>query len=170
MSQDTKFVLERCQHGSEPDESRVCDGEAGRGIYAYVPSNAMRAYYTANGETCYRLRMKCGDVADLSKGHNLRDLVDFAKAEFAEIAKQIPGYQIPQVTASNIQRFGRVIEKFVAQRFCSPDVYLVPHKGPGIPSGVQAIIRDISAFEIEPLNREVIATQKTKARASVPGF
>lgn|GEM_PF-4409776 len=67
-----------------------------------------------------------------------------------ENVKQIPGYVAPKITTTNVQRYGRLVEQFVNERFPGPKAYLVPHKGDGIPTGVQAVIRDITAFEVVP--------------------
>ena len=157
--------FERCQHGGVPDECNVCDGEAGRGVYAFVPSAAMRRYYTASGEDIYILSLISGHVADLT-GSEMPKLLAFAKAEFEQLAKRMPGYQVPRVSASNIQRFGRVIEQYVAQQYPDSVAYIVPHAGPGIPTGKQVVIKNLQAFKISTSSPK----QATKPRASGPGF
>ena len=143
----TPMILERCQHG-EINESSVTHGEAGVGVYAFVPNSGMRTYYTSQGETCWRLELKDGFVADLSRGALLVDLVSFARGQVLENANRIPGYVAPRITTTNIQRYGRLVEMYVRSQLPDAKAYLVPHCGPGIPTGVQAVIRDLSAFEI----------------------
>lgn len=155
--------LERCQLGGVPDASSISDGEAGRGVYAYVPSAAMRRYYTAAGETVYSLSLIEGDVPDLT-GSEMPLLLSFAKTEFERIAEQMPGYRVPRVSASNIQRFGRIVEQYIAQRHPNAVAYIVPHKGPGIPTGKQVVIKNLQAFEISS------AKPKQAKQPRSPGF
>jgi hypothetical protein len=146
---DKKFVLERCQHGDAPLDNRLCSGEAGYGLYAYVaPAPRMRAYYSSSGEAVYRIEQQTGVVVDLTRGEALQSLIAFAKSEFSETAKRMPGFKTPSVSASNIQRFGSVIERYVNQFHPDAAAYLVPHKAAGIPTGTQAVIRNLDAFNV----------------------
>lgn len=142
------LALERCQTAAEINEYSMVHGEAGFGVYAYVPNSAMRAYYSARGEQVFRIKQLQGDVIDLSRGILQSELIAFAKNEFIETSKIMAGYQIPKVNRENIQRFGGTIERFMVAKYPNAVAYLVPHKGPGIPNGIQAVIKNMLAFEV----------------------
>lgn len=145
-----KLVFERGQHG-DLDESSASQGEAGYGIYAYVPSAAMRAYYTARGENLFRLTHLDGEVVDF-KGPLLAQLVRFVQDDIKATAQRMPGHKPSVVTARNVQRFGHRIEQFIRQHHPAAVAYIVPHEGPGIPTGRQAVIRQFDAFECEEVS------------------
>ena len=165
------LVLERCQHGGEPDETRACFGEAGHGVYAYVPNSAMRQYYSAKGEDVYRLTHKQGEIVDFLAGDAMSALLAHARSHFKKTAEQMPGYQMPEVSSSSIQRYGSVIEHYVRLHHPDAVAYLVCHKGPGIPTGIQAVIRRMDAFEVEAdqiISQKNIHTQHSSTKGSRP--
>lgn len=131
--------------------NNIADGEAGRGVYAYIPKASMRAYYSANGENCYRLTMQGGHLFALHQSPAL--LIAFIRAQLQKNKDQIPGYKMPTVNANNVQRYGRLIEQFIDQQHPEVHAYTIPHRGPGIPTGVQVVIRDLSVFDIAPVQR-----------------
>jgi len=61
-------------------------------------------------------------------------------------------YVKPKINRSNFQRFGNMIEDFMHQYFPNIDAYLVPHMGPGVPTGKQLVMTNESAFDIEWLS------------------
>jgi hypothetical protein len=145
------LTLERCQHGTElPTSSNGCNGEAGYGVYAYVRSSAMRAYYSAKGESVFTLVHQRGEVIHF-KGDLRHALVQFVRAQVQELGRTMTSYKVPTVSANNVQRFGSLIEFYIQQHYPDAVAYLVPHQGPGIPTGTQAVIRDLSAFDCELL-------------------
>lgn len=139
--------FQRCQHDGLPDEGDVCNGEAGRGLYAFVPSPVLRRYYTGAGEQAYTLTLLQGRVVDLTREAKAQFL-QFARAETEKVAAEVPGFQKPRITASNLQRYGRLLEQFIAECYADAVAYIVPHKGPGIPTGKQVVIRQLSAFAV----------------------
>jgi len=79
----------------------------------------------------------------------MQALLTFARDHFRQMAARLPGYQVPKVGPGQIQRYGHVIEDFVRKNHPDVSAYLVPHEGPGIPKGVQAVIRRMEDFEVE---------------------
>lgn len=146
------LIFERCQclANNAPTILTVAQGEAGEGIYAYVPSLAMRKYYASKGESCFRLQLIEGDVIDF-KGEKLIELVSFIATETQHFGKQTPGYIVPVVTKNNVQRFGWWISVFMKKFHPEAIAYIVLHRGPGIPTGRQVVILDISKFKITKL-------------------
>lgn len=149
-------VFERCQHGGEPTDANQAPGEAGTGVYAYVaPNRALRAYYSAQGESVYRLTLSSdipeARVIDLT-GPLMAEVLAYADSEVSSLALRMPGYQKPRISATTIQRFGRILEQFIAQRFPDAVAYIVPHRGPGIPTGKQVVIRKMTAFEVTSIS------------------
>jgi hypothetical protein len=131
------LTLERCQHGGVLSSA---DGEAGYGIYAYLPSPHMRGYYSSNGETVFEIEVDAALVVDLTAASTMAKLIAYATALFARRAKEIPGYRQPAVNRKNIQRFGSVIEQFIRENYSDAMAWIVPHNGPGIPDGKQVVI------------------------------
>ncbi|MDO8415201.1 MAG: hypothetical protein Q7S87_03195 [Agitococcus sp.] len=141
--------LERCQQGAElPTSANSCSGEAGYGVYAYVPSSGMRAYYSANGESIFSLVHRCGEIVHF-RGARRHALVSFIRTEVQKLGRAMVGYKVPVVSGNNVQRFGSLIEFYISERYPNAVAYLVPHQGPGIPTGTQAVIRDLSAFDCQ---------------------
>lgn len=146
----SQIVLERCQFGDALTEFEFnkADGEAGCGIYAYVPNSNMRSYYSSRGEKCYRLKQLSGSIIDLTS-HPLQGLLlEFAEKSVQKLALTMPGYCKPKITNKNIQRYGAIISVFIRQHYPDSAAYIVNHEGPGLPKGKQAVILDISAFAI----------------------
>lgn len=150
------YLFERCQYGGAPTDANQAPGEAGTGVYAYVaPSRALRSYYSARGETVYRLTLHPGfldaAIIDLT-GPLMKDAIAFAKQEATALSLSMPGYQKPRITATTIQRFGRILELFITQRYPEAVAYIVPHRGPGLPTGKQVVIRKMAAFKVTPIS------------------
>jgi len=137
---NTKFIVER---GGDITTSY---GEAGRGVYAYVPNNAMRKYYTAHDETLHKIMLNKDRIVDLSTGRNLDNLIQFIRQEIERMAQTMQGYVRPKVNNSNAQRFGRIIEIYVRNNYPNVDAYIVKHMGPGIPTGKQVVITNMSVL------------------------
>jgi len=117
----------------------VVRGEAGTGIYAYVPSKKMREYYTKEGEKLIKIKPKEGIiVVDLTK--ELDSLIVFVKKDIDNLAKTMKYYVKPKVNRQNIQRFGNSIEHYIKKKYPDASAYIVPHRGPGIPTGKQVVI------------------------------
>jgi hypothetical protein len=139
MEQDVILRLERGQHG---DALYPSDGEAGRGIYTYLPSQSMRDYYSANGESVFEVDVDAARVVDLTEPVLMSQLIAFVMTTFSQHARSIPGYRQPQVNQRNVQQFGSVIEQFMRQKFPDAMAWIVPHCGHGIPTGKQVVIAD----------------------------
>jgi hypothetical protein len=146
--------FERCQSGG--GAMRTFSGEAGNGVYAYPVSSrkSMRPYYTSQGETVYLLRMKSDAImVDLTLPGIMADLLAYGRSRIEDRTKDMdnyPHYQPPKLSASNIQRFGGLIEGFIHHRFANVRIsgWIVPHKGPGLPTGKQAVITRIEDFDV----------------------
>lgn len=127
-------------------------GEAGTGVYAFVPNPKMRKVYTSRGETLVKLVLAEHDVVDLTR--ELDSLIAYAKAECKALAREFTHYTVPKVSKRNIQRFGSIIERYVYERYPEMGAYIVPHRGPGIPTGKQVVIRRPSCImEIRPVEK-----------------
>jgi len=134
-----KLIVERSQFGKE---MRSFNGEAGNGVYAHLPSKALRNYYTSNGEQSFKIELNKNEVIDLTQSDNLNQLLNFAKTEINKNAKDISGYIKPKVNKNNIQRYGRIIELFIKQVRPWAKAWIVSHSGPNIPTGKQVVITD----------------------------
>ncbi|MDF2880082.1 MAG: hypothetical protein K0R54_639 [Clostridiaceae bacterium] len=129
-------------------------GEAGVGIYAYVASNnAMRAYYTSNGEILYTLIPNQNSIfLDFTKRELLRELITYMKKYVLEIGKRMEYYKVPQININNYQRFGSIIEDFVKKNYSNVDGWIVRHEGIGIPIGKQVVIKNLNAVNVQKVN------------------
>lgn len=146
-------MFERCQLGHI---LTPCDGEAGRGIYAYpIRYGAkMRPYYQQNKDGVPRniIRFVCRDgyVIDLTKKDIMSNLLAFAKERFARNKLQMKYYVIPKVNKTNIQVFGTIIEDFVREFYPDAAGYTVPHQcGSAMPMGKQTVITKLEKFNVE---------------------
>lgn len=156
------FIFERCQFGDSPTEFNKADGEAGYGLYAYVPNSNMRAYYSSRGENCYRLKQSSGTIIDLTHGPLLVQLLEFAENTVKKLAHTMPGYIKPRISKQNIQRFGMIITDFIRKNYPDATAYIVNHEGPGLPKGKQAVILDVNAFSISSISiKDVELTNET---------
>lgn len=149
------------ERGASEDVSKgltVSPGEAGTGVYAFLPNPKMRKEYTSRGETLVRIVLAEHDVVDLTL--ELDRLVAFAKQECKAIRKEFAHYQMPKIGKRNIQRFGAIIERYVYERYPESAAYIVPHCGPGIPTGKQVVIRrPESIIEVRPVEKPKPSTK-----------
>jgi chemotaxis regulatin CheY-phosphate phosphatase CheZ len=125
-------------------------GEAGYGLYTMIPNPKMRAYYTRNGESLFRIRIKSSaKILDLTKEPYLTQLVDYARIEIERMKKSWEFYIPPKITKSNVQRQARIIEDFLRANYPDTQVYIVKHMAPDtdLPSGKQVIIKTMDAVE-----------------------
>lgn len=140
------MILERGQFKSK-DGLNVADGEAGTGIYAYIPNIKMREYYTKNGEDLIFIKINDkSSIIDLTK--EVDKLIFYIRKNIEFLAAQMDFYQIPKITKENYQRFGRQIENYIRENYYNADGYIVQHKGFGVPTGKQVIIKNQNAIEI----------------------
>jgi len=131
----------------------VADGEAGRGIYfSLADYPEMIDYYKRHSGSGYRVIQAVptfsAKIVDLT-GSNLQKLLQFMAAEINGLARRMPGYVKPAITRTNYQRFGRLIEMFIAKQFPNSDAYIVNHssENSSIPEGKQLIIKNEAAFK-----------------------
>lgn len=143
MTPKKQLRVERCQHGYGLFPS---DGEAGYGIYAFVPNSSMRSYYSRHGESRFLISLDADAIVDLTSPAQMTKLLAFARRLFAKRAQEIKHYQAPKVTAQNIQCFGSVIEQFVKENHPAAMGWIVPHQGYAIPTGKQVCIIDQAAI------------------------
>lgn len=147
---DGVLRVQRAQVGG--DRPRAATGEAGDGIYAYFPkSTAMRRYYMGKrsevGEaSLWDIDLDASRVVDLTQPQNMAELLTYARAQFSQLERSMPGYVTPVVSAHNIQRFGRIVEGFVRAHRPWAGAWIIGHKGPGIPTSRQVVIADESAM------------------------
>lgn len=147
---DGVLRVQRAQVGG--DRPRAATGEAGDGIYAYFPkSAAMRSYYAGKrGQfdevSLWDIDLDASRVVDLTQPQNMAELLAYARGQFAQLARSMPGYVTPVVSAHNIQRFGRIVEGFVRAHRPWAGAWIIGHKGPGIPTSRQVVIADESAM------------------------
>ena len=139
-----KLIVER---GGEIVSS---PGEAGQGVYAFIPTPSMREYYTSRGEELHQIELDQNKVVDLTSNIEQAKLLAFAKDEVNKLAIEIQGYVPPKINSSNIQRFGRIIEQYILQNHPDSDAYIIGHRGQGIPMGKQVIIHNMSAARVLP--------------------
>ena len=141
------IIVQRHQHGIDGVHSlNQSDGEAGSGIYAHIPSAAMRKYYTQDGENSVNIKLKRSDVIDLTHKTNESHLLSHAKMVIDKNAASMPGYVKPKINKSNVHRFGRIVSNFVETHHPWAKAYITHHKGDGVPTGKQVVIRDTSAI------------------------
>ena len=144
----TKQIGNKCVKGFEKRAKfergsrfgmNVVHGEAGTGVYAYVPSKRMWEYYTKAGEKLMKITPKEGTaIVDLTK--ELDGLIAFVKKDIDNLAKTMKYYIKPKVNKQNIQRFGSSIEMYIGEYHPNVSAYILPHRGPGIPTGKQVVI------------------------------
>jgi hypothetical protein len=138
---------ENAEHGLT-----VADGEAGRGIY-FIPSchRKMVEHYSKDARRIVEAIPKDGCViVDLTCAPWSVRLIQYAKESIERTAKHMGnGYVKPRITMKNVQRFGRIVEDFIRRCFGRVDGYLVPHCGPGIPTGRQLVITDENRYWIK---------------------
>lgn len=148
-------TFERCQQGDTITKS---DGEAGYGVYAYPVryARALRPYYL-QGEggkdgadrNVFHLTLKSGYVVDLTKPEIMRELLAYARQQFARMKERMTYYQTPKVDARSIQRFGSTIEDFVRDNYPDASGYTVAHQFlDHIPKGKQTVITKLENFEV----------------------
>ena len=142
LSSDT-LIAYRSQFGDTLDKA---DGEAGYGIYAHLPSATLLRYYSKNGENVFKLTLNKNAVIDYTTATNMAALLVFAKSELSNITKTMQGYIVPKVNNKNIQRFGNIITRYTNLYYPNAKAYIIPHYGPGIPTGKQVVITDESAI------------------------
>lgn len=119
----------------------ITPGEAGTGVYAYVPNKAMKTYYTQAGEDLIKIKPKEGTIViDLTK--ELDALVSFVRKEVHEFsqARKMEFYIEPQVNRQNVQRFPIQIQRYIRNNYPNASAYIVPHFGPNLPTGKQVVI------------------------------
>jgi hypothetical protein len=128
------------ERGAKEDPSgglTVSHGEAGVGVYGYVPSKKMRDYYTKRGEKLVKFTVS-GEIVDLTKELDL--LVDFAKYYVEKEAENWKYYKKPKINKNNVQRFPHIIAQYMFNNHASASAFIVPHKGPGTPTGKQIVV------------------------------
>ncbi|MBY0464776.1 MAG: hypothetical protein K2W33_07505 [Burkholderiales bacterium] len=147
---DGVIRVQRAQTGG--GRLRAATGEAGDGIYAYFPKSvAMRNYYVGKrGQfdevALWDIDLDANRVVDLTLPANMTELLAYARAQFAQLERSMPGYVTPVVSVHNIQRFGRIVEGFVRTHRPWAGAWIIGHKGPGIPTSRQVVISDESAM------------------------
>lgn len=121
----------------------ISPGEAGLGIYAMLKgASAMAAHYAPPGIDLVELTL-CpqAEVVDLTRQWNMRALLAYARDRISSVSLQFKHYVIPRISANNIQVFGSIIEDFIRDTHPYAAAYIVPHKGPRIPTSKQVVIR-----------------------------
>jgi len=130
---------------------RQFNGEAGYGVYAYVaPSNAMKKYYTGNGETLYKIIPKDDAIfLDFTNDDYLLNmLIDYMREHTKKMGKEMQFYTPPKINKANYQRYGNILEEFIMNNYSDVDGWIVQHKGIGIPTGKQVVIRNLDSVNI----------------------
>ena len=132
----------------------VVPGEAGTGIYFSPETNqSMVDHYTETTKHIVRATPKSSaNIIDLTVPDIYQNFMIFANQRIEELSKSMQYYVKPKISRSNFQRFGSTIEDFLHQYFPNNDGYLVPHMGPGIPTGKQLVMTNEDAFIIEWLS------------------
>lgn len=133
------IIFERGARENFRDGLTISYGEAGTGIYAYIPNSSMRNYYTSHGETLVKFRLKeNSEVVDLTKESD--KVIEFIKSDFPRLKREMQYFKEPKVTKDNFQRFGNDIMQYMRLNHPDASAYIVPHKGIGIPTGKQVVI------------------------------
>ncbi len=140
-----------------PTDLTVADGEAGRGIYFSLKRYGdMVRYYRQNSPTHRLIKAtpKPGaKIIDFTKSPS--DLINFMRNEIKELKARMGNTYIPpQITQSNYQRYGRLIQDFIRKTAPDTSGYVVNHeaKGTNLPKGKQLIVLDKDAFNYEDIN------------------
>ncbi len=111
-------------------------GEGGDGIYAYPSQNrSMKEYYSKGGIDIHLIRPHSDTIIlDLTAKNAKDDIIAIGKKN---------GYR---TNVSNYHKELWAIKEYLYNK--NYDAYLLPHRGHGIPSGVQLIITNIDKFDI----------------------
>ncbi len=123
------IILERGQLGEVNDywDFNSGMGQAGNGIYFYIPNPQMRKYYSKENENIYRVKLKDeANIIDLTK--EKEQLIDFINKD-----KKI-------ANTSNYQTFAWDIMAYMNKIHPDAHGYIIQHKGIGIPTGKQVIL------------------------------
>ena len=141
-------IFERGEKEDVENGLTVSNGQAGVGVYGYVPNSAMREYYTKNGEQLVYFKLKKGsEIIDLTKESDW--VIQFIKHSFVETKQQMKFFVTPKVNKDNYQEFGTEIMQYIRNNHPNASAYIVPHKGYGIPTGKQVIINKPENIIIE---------------------
>ena len=142
----------------DPENLTVADGEAGRGIYFSLSKYpGMVDYYKRGSQEGHRIikatPKPSTNIVDLSSGENNRELIKFMKSEIEALRQRMAGYIPPRISGGNYQRFGRIIQDFIRQKFPTADAYIVNHQADGtdLPKGKQLVIINEPSFSYTEL-------------------
>lgn len=156
-----KILLQRGCAENPKDGLTVSPGQAGSGVYFFIPSPKMKEYYTANGESLVTAKVRQdANLIDFTIKVNRDQLLMFMKNQIDSQGDRGMGsfYQKPIITLKNYQCFGQLIEMFVGATGKGTDGYIVNHEGIGLPKGKQAVIRNLEAIEIIPAKEKTSDT------------
>ena len=139
-----------------PNDLTVADGEAGRGIYFSLEQyDDMVDYYKRGMENVRIIKATIKPntkIVDFTKPENTRVLINFMRQEIRGLSQRMGNTYIPpKITQSNYQRYGRLIQDFIRQKYPNVDGYIVNHeaKGTNLPSGKQLIVLNKDDFNYE---------------------
>jgi hypothetical protein len=119
-----EFIYERC------GEVKAADGEAGRGVYAYFAGDKeMRGYYSSNGEPIYLIKA-LGEVINL-RTQKARDGI------LLEAQKQSI-----KANYGNYYKQPFAVQAYMMKNHPDAAGFVVPHIGPGLPTSLQAVLRE----------------------------
>lgn len=137
----------------DPDNLTVSDGEAGRGIYFSLSRYpGMVNYYKRGMENGFRIIKATPKpntiIIDLTRTDIEEELIKFMRMEIEGLRQRMQGYIPPKINRSNYQRFGRLIQDFIHQKFPKADAYVVNHQADGtdLPRGKQLVIINEPSF------------------------
>jgi len=114
---------------------REVDGQCGYGVYCFPFANkAMLNYYTKNGEILYIIQ-PTSEVVDTRR--HVETIIKYAKM------------QNIKCNSTDYYKQPFALKAFMLNEYPNASGYICPHKGEGIPTGIQAI------FDIDKIDTEV---------------
>lgn len=127
---------------SDPFNLTIADGEAGRGIYAFFSRDiALYKYYRSQSPNARLVKFTVPHLIFLTAPEFRRALIEFCKQEQDNLAAVMgPTFIKRKITLQNYWRNPYNLLSFIRVKFPAADGYVVPHRGPSLPVGWQAVI------------------------------
>lgn len=143
-----------------PNALTVADGESGKGVYFSLARYPKMVDYYKKLSGNYRVIQATpksqAKIIDLTQSKNLTELINFMKTEVSGLASRIPGYIKPKINKISYQRFGRIIEDFINQKYPDASAYITNHQfNDALPKGKQLVIRKQDDFNYVDIETEL---------------
>lgn len=139
--------------GEDAEVLTKATGEAGTGYYFSPISNIkMVEYYTRNSKHVWLANPKSDcNIVDLTSDMHIEGIIKIVKKNSERMKKDYQYYKMPEINKGNYQRFPYAVEQYINDNLTGVDAYLIGHRGVGIPSGKQLVIKNLDAFNLEEL-------------------